>query len=692
MKILGKSLALFVILVFAFVGMIGEGQSGFHPRIEISLADADLALLGEENGDWAAYFASPAGDVNGDGLDDVLVGAPMAGNKVCPFPGEEPCPGLPKGEGLAYLVLGRSPYTWPSNPMSLAQADASFLGCEVASMTARQLYTAGDVNGDGYDDMLISGWKCGANYTGKAYLILGRPDVDYWGTEFPVEQSDASFLGENEWDLTSYYTSTAGDVNGDGYDDFLITSTHNDQAAENAGKVYLILGRSAADWGPDFDLGSADASFLGHAEEDRLGRSTTSVGDVNGDGYDDFLVGSISSDDGGVNAGQSYLFLGRATPGDPNYDPNRPWWGPDFPVAGADASFIGEEEGDESGRRVSKAGDVNADGYSDLLIGAALNDQGGPDAGKAYLILGRPAADWGLKFPLADADASFVGEERRDQAGRRVSGAGDVNQDGFSDFLIGAPHYDDEDSSEDPGPWSPGRAYLLYGRANADWGNNFPLTQADIAYLGKPEIGAAGYDLAWIGDHNGDGFDDFLIGAYGGRNNNDVAGEAYVLLGSDAPFPFRFIPDSVEGRVGGWNRFTGDYWDIGGVENITAAHLLLSGEQGDPSDLEVSYKPDANLFFLHKSDGSLIGSCSPGEFLRLSNGIVELDCKGSTAAEPGGFLRVMWRVRWIQMTTPAQEFDVYLRAVNLNGSDSDYKDFGTWFLQNFRLFVPLIKS
>jgi hypothetical protein len=671
------------------LALVKGSAADFHPQMEINLAAADLTMIGEESGDWAAYFASPAGDVNGDGLFDILIGAPMAGNKVCPFPGEDPCPGLPKGEGIAYLVLGRPRPDWPSNAINLAEADASFLGCEVTSMTARQLYTAGDVNGDGYDDILISGWKCGLNYTGKAYLILGRPDVDSWGAEFPVEEADASFLGEHESDQASYYTSTAGDVNGDGYDDFLITSTHNDEQAENAGQVYLILGRGDADWGRDYDLAAADASFLGEAEEDRLGRSATGVGDVNGDGYDDFLIGSISNDEGGVDAGQSYLFLGRAREGDPDYDPDRPWWGPDYPASQADASFIGETPGDESGRRVAKAGDVNGDGLGDFLIGAALNDQAGPDAGKAYLIFGRPSADWGRDASLSDADASFMGEDRLDQAGRRVSGAGDVNQDGFHDFLIGAPHF--TAGEDDPDSWSEGRVYLIYGREGADWGQNYPLARADILYTGKPEVGAAGYDMAWIGDHDGDGLDDFLIGAYGGRNNNQVPGEAYLLLGSAAPLPFRFIPDHEVGWAGGWARFTGDYWGIQGWQAIQSVYLTLQKEGQSLYDFEVSYEPQGDLLYLHdRGTSERIGPCSPGDLQKLSNYSVELDCRGSNAVTEDEIVRVSWRIRWGQPTIPSQSFSVYLRAVDVEENDSGYRGFGTWSLVNNRSFLPLV--
>ena len=158
--------------LLVFLGISGVVSGATVLQVEFYLENADFWVIGEDNGDWTAYFASPAGDVNGDGLADFLVGAPMAGNKICPYPDPDDCPGLPKGEGRAYLVLGKPQSEWPEFPLNLEFADASFIGCEVNSMTARQLYTAGDVNGDGYDDMLISGWKCGPDYEGKAYLGL----------------------------------------------------------------------------------------------------------------------------------------------------------------------------------------------------------------------------------------------------------------------------------------------------------------------------------------------------------------------------------------------------------------------------------------------------------------------------------------------------------------------------------------
>ncbi len=493
--------------------LLGSPDAGAQvdEPLVVNLADADLTFLGEEARDWAGYSVSPAGDVNQDGFDDFLVGAPRV--KIERSPGVSVC------VGAAYLVLGRSSEEWPGTHIDLSQADAQFVGELSDGMTGRQNYAAGDVNDDGFGDFLISGWldESTVPRQGRTYLYLGRSNVD-WGLGYPAQQADASFLGENEADSAGYYLSTAGDVNGDGYDDFLITSPRydvsNTDVATDTGKVYLILGRQAADWGQDYSLAVADASFIGEAGDDRAGRSAAGVGDVDGDGYDDFLIGAIYNDDGGTNAGQCYLILG-----DEAAD-----WGTDYPLADADASFIGEAAGDEAGRRVAGAGDVNGDGYDDFLIGASRYDYAAPDVGKAYLILGKPAANWGMDFPLAQASAGFIGESAYDQAGRRVSGAGDVNGDGFDDFLIGAPH-------NNRGGQGAGAAYLMYGRPDAAaWTSGFSLRHADIIYVGEAELDVAGYDVAPAGDVDGNGCDDILIGAYGSRAETESPGKAHVIL------------------------------------------------------------------------------------------------------------------------------------------------------------------
>ncbi len=191
-------------------------------------------------------------------------------------------------------------------------------------------------------------------------------------------------------------------MNGDGLDDFLVTSPQNDSAGMDSGQVYLVLGRSQAGWGTNYPLAQADASFVGEVEGDRAGRSATGVGDVNGDGFDDLLIGSITSEDGGLGAGESWLILGRAVAD----------WGMHYSLSQADASFLGETADDESGRRVAWAGDVNGDGLDDMIIGASRNEQAGAEAGKTYLILGQAGGRMGHGL--------FPGRSRRGVPGREL--------------------------------------------------------------------------------------------------------------------------------------------------------------------------------------------------------------------------------------------------------------------------------
>ncbi|MCK4641079.1 MAG: FG-GAP repeat protein, partial [Candidatus Marinimicrobia bacterium] len=152
----------------------------------------------------------------------------------------------------------------------------------------------------------------------------------------------------------------------------------------------------------DHDLSNADASFIGEDAYDYSGQAVSGVGDVNGDGYDDVIIGARYDDDGGSNAGQTYLILGKAS-----------GLAMDTDLSDADASFIGEDADDRSGCAVSGAGDVNGDGYDDFIIGAYGDEDGGNWAGQTYLILGK-SSGWSMDTDLSAADASFRGEDAYD--------------------------------------------------------------------------------------------------------------------------------------------------------------------------------------------------------------------------------------------------------------------------------------
>jgi hypothetical protein len=506
------------------------------PRLELSHARA--SFVGEEQRDASGYAVAYAGDVNGDGYDDFLIGAW----------------GSDEGgtdAGQTYLILGR-PQGWRQQ-IDLSKADASFIGENPFDESGKTIAYAGDVNRDGFDDFLIGapGNDKGGDKAGQVYLILGR--ARGWRLGTSLAQASASFVGETPHDRAGSALSYAGDVNGDGYDDFLIGAWGNNAVAEDAGQIYLMFGKPQ-DWRMYTPLAHADASLVGEHGRDEAGKALSYAGDVNGDGYDDFLIGAPSYSAEKEFAGKAYLVFGRPD-----------GWGWRMSLADA-VSFVGEGTNDAAGSWLNYAGDVNGDGYSDFIVGAWSNDEGGANAGQAYLFLGK-STGWNKESSLSAASASFIGEHAGDAAGLSASYAGDVNGDGYDDFLIGA--WGSQSGKDDQG-----QSYLILGKPDG-WAMDTPLSFADLAFVGQEAGDAAGKAVSFAGDVNGDGYDDFLIGAWKADRGGTDAGESYLLwLAKNTP-PLKatalelFPPaDTKQGD----NRF----------------HIRLRGTDGDPQRINVA--------------------------------------------------------------------------------------------------------
>ncbi|HUR65092.1 MAG TPA: integrin alpha, partial [Chitinophagaceae bacterium] len=424
-----------------------------------------------------SYDLSSAGDVNGDGYTDLVVGAPSYIN------GEI-------NEGSAFVYHG-SPdglSASPNNtPDDANQVDAQF-GVSVAS--------AGDVNADGFSDVIIGAWLYDAGNGNEGVAFV------YHGSATGLGASPAIMLdGANQ--NNAFFGETvagAGDVNGDGYSDVIVGADSYDDTFTNEGLAFVYHGSAAGISGAPTILDDADEANA------NFGVSLAAAGDVNGDGYGDVIVGAIGITDGANSSeGRAYIYHGSATglSASPNSTPD------DADQAGA-----------QFGWSVASAGDVNGDGYSDVIIGA-LNYDDGPntDEGRAFVYHGGPT---GLSSsPNSTPDDA---DQLTARFGESVATAGDVNADGYSDVIIGAKLYDDGASVNE------GRAFVYYGSSSGLSAS--PNSTPDDADQGNVHFGIS---VACAGDVNGDGYSDVIIGARfydDGANVNE--GRAFVYYGSSA--------------------------------------------------------------------------------------------------------------------------------------------------------------
>jgi Ca2+-binding RTX toxin-like protein len=496
-------------------------------------------IQGDAAGDWAGYSVSSAGDVNGDGLDDLIIGAPYAGDG--------------SGDaGEAYVIYGVAGTSRGTLDLTALTAAQGFIirgeewvssgGTSVGNLIATgwSVSSAGDVNGDGLDDLIVGAPAAvyspfSAGFSGDAYVIYGvagttRGMVDLAGFEARPAEGFV-ILGDAAFDYAGRSVSAAGDVNGDGLDDLIVGASYGDDGGDGAGEAYVIYGVAGATRGT-VDLTGlaarpADGFIIqGDAVGDRAGWSVSSAGDVNGDGLDDLIVGAPRGDDGGDRAGEAYVIYGLAGATRGTVD-----------LTGLDArpadGFIiqGDAAGDRAGWSVSSAGDVNADGIEDLIVGALGGSDGGLGAGEAYVIYGVAGTARGTVdlTGLAAADGfSIQGDSMRDYAGRSVSAAGDVNGDGVDDLIVGATGGDD-------GGNNAGEAYVIYGGSASGFGAVVDLSTLRAPYgfiiQGDAAGDRAGWSVSSAGDVNGDGIEDVIVGAPRGDDGGDRAGEAYVIYG-----------------------------------------------------------------------------------------------------------------------------------------------------------------
>ncbi|MBM83735.1 MAG: hypothetical protein CMJ78_24525, partial [Planctomycetaceae bacterium] len=551
---------------------------------------------------YSGFSVAGTDDINGDGIDDFIVGAYGFGDGA--YRGEE-------GRGESYLIFGGTNLPATINASTLGNAGVTITGLEDYDTFGRSVSAAGDIDGDGINDVVIGAPNAGPGdasdpYSvdlgaGQAYTIFG--DGGLGGTlnlSSLGGNTGSTFTGQDQYDGAYQFVTGGGDFNGDGIDDIAVGMRDaSPQGANSAGITYVIFGSNG---GPGAAIGASDLNgnngvrINGISSSDHAGQSVSFIGDINGDNRDDLLIGAK---DASAN-GTAYVVYGSSS------------LGADFSLSSLSAStgftITGLASGDELGTATGGGVDINGDDRSDFIIGApGAND----NAGASYVIFGQASSSFGSSFNLGslNGDNGFRIDgitggaiSGADRSGLGVHLAQDVSGDGLGDIIVGSPGDRNTNTVE-------GSAHVVFGTddfnstlalSSIDGTNGFVIDGVDAGDQLGLSIGSA--------DVNNDAIHDVIVGAFGVEGGTNT-GNTFVVYG---------------GNFNGSNSFS-----VSQPQQTQAAVEVQVQRQIDPTTLHVFDGNDASadsndVTLVGNTQGNIRGSVvydeATGEFIFVKSG------------------------------------------------------------------------
>jgi FG-GAP repeat len=508
--------------------VFGGTNMGVGGSIDPSTLDGTngFVINGTNQNDFFGNYVTTGSDINGDGIADLIFGIPNADPNGIDFAGS-----------ISVVFGGTNVGAGGSiDPSTLDGSNGFVINGTNQNEGLGGSVTTSDINGDGITDLIIAAPNASPNgirFAGSTYVVFGGTDLGAGGSIDPSTLDGTNGFvinGTNERDNLGSPVKTGSDLNNDGVADLIIGVPNAEvNGIPRAGSISVVFGGTDVGEGGNIDVSSLDGSngfvINGTNREDFFGSSVKFDSDLNGDGIADLIIRAPNADVNGiVNAGATYVVFGGANIGaGGSIDASTLDGSNGFVINGVSRSFFPKTDSD-----------LNGDGIADLIIRDPSADPNGIDfAGSISVVFGgaNMGAGGSIDVSTLDGTNGFVinGTNQYDSLGKLVSTESDINNDGIADLIIGVPNADPNDIN------NAGSTYVVFGGMNMGGDGTLNLADLDgsngFVINGFVAGEGSGSSIRGLGDINGDGIDDVIIGTSGFDTSNNTV-SSYVVFGS----------------------------------------------------------------------------------------------------------------------------------------------------------------